>query len=66
MSNSISTLLLRNLNEVFGENDPVRRRAANRGGRQRTDGRFTILEPSLETPVEWQHGVRRHPTPGGH
>ena len=27
MSNSISTLLLRNLNEVFGENDPVRRRA---------------------------------------
>jgi SnoaL-like domain len=28
MSNSISTLLLRNLNDVFGENDPVRRRAA--------------------------------------
>jgi SnoaL-like domain len=28
MSNSISTLLLRNLSEVFGENDPVRRRAA--------------------------------------
>jgi hypothetical protein len=28
MSNSISTLLLRNLDEVFGENDPVRRRAA--------------------------------------
>ena len=28
MSNSISTLLLRNLREVFGENDPERRRAA--------------------------------------
>ena len=30
MSYSISTLLLRNLSEVFGENDPVRRRACNR------------------------------------
>ena len=28
MSYSISTLLTRNLQEVFGENDPVRRRAA--------------------------------------
>jgi hypothetical protein len=28
MSCSISTLLIRNLQEVFGENDPVRRRAA--------------------------------------
>src|SRR5258708_24293080 len=28
MSNSISPLLLRNLSDVFGENDPVRRRAA--------------------------------------
>src|SRR6476469_10582027 len=28
MSHSISTLLTRNLNDVFGENDPVRRRAA--------------------------------------
>jgi hypothetical protein len=28
MSNSISTLLLRNLSDVFGNNDPVRRRAA--------------------------------------
>ena len=28
MSNSISTLLLRNLSDVFGENDAVRRRAA--------------------------------------
>jgi len=28
MSNSISTLLRRNLHDVFGENDPVRRRAA--------------------------------------
>jgi SnoaL-like domain len=28
MSNSISTLLLRNLSDVFGENDSVRRRAA--------------------------------------
>jgi SnoaL-like domain len=28
MSYSISTLLTRNLHEVFGENDPVRRRAA--------------------------------------
>ena len=27
MSNTISTLLLRNLMDVFGENDPVRRRA---------------------------------------
>ena len=27
MSNSISTLLLRNLSDVFGENDPVRRAA---------------------------------------
>jgi hypothetical protein len=26
--NSISTLLTRNLNDVFGENDPARRRAA--------------------------------------
>src|SRR4051812_37357523 len=28
MSHSVSTLLLRNLSDVFGENDPVRRRAA--------------------------------------
>jgi hypothetical protein len=28
MSNSISILLLRNLSDVFGENDPMRRRAA--------------------------------------
>ena len=28
MSNSISTLVIRNLQEVFGENDPARRRAA--------------------------------------
>ena len=28
MPNSISTLLLRNLSDVFGENDPARRRAA--------------------------------------
>jgi hypothetical protein len=28
VSKSISTLLLRNLSDVFGENDPVRRRAA--------------------------------------
>ena len=28
MSNSLSTLLLRNLSDVFGENDPVLRRAA--------------------------------------
>jgi hypothetical protein len=28
MSNSISTLLLRNLSDVFGENDLARRRAA--------------------------------------
>src|ERR1700730_5447569 len=28
MSNSMSTLLTRNLHDVFGENDPVRRRAA--------------------------------------
>jgi hypothetical protein len=28
MSNSISTLLLRNLRDVFGESDPARRRAA--------------------------------------
>ena len=28
MSSSISTLLTRNLREVFGENDPARRRAA--------------------------------------
>ena len=28
MPNSISTLLLRNLHDVFGENDPARRRAA--------------------------------------
>src|SRR5260221_4802331 len=28
MSNSISTLLVRNLSDVFGENDPERRRAA--------------------------------------
>ena len=28
MSNSISTLLKRNLQDVFGENDPARRRAA--------------------------------------
>src|SRR5260370_36376518 len=28
MCSSISTLLMRNLHEVFGENDPARRRAA--------------------------------------
>ena len=28
MSNSISNLMIRNLRDVFGENDPVRRRAA--------------------------------------
>lgn len=31
MSYSISNLLLRNLSDVFGENDPVRRRAAING-----------------------------------
>jgi hypothetical protein len=39
MSNSISTLLTRNLQDVFGENDPARRRAAleesGNGGRVR-------------------------------
>ena len=34
MSNSISNLLIRNLRDVFGENDPARRRAA-------IDGIFT-------------------------
>jgi hypothetical protein len=29
MSNIIETLLLRNLQEVFGEGDPERRRSAN-------------------------------------
>ena len=29
MSSSISTLLTRNLHDVFGENDPARRRAAS-------------------------------------
>jgi hypothetical protein len=28
MTDTISTLLLRNLNDVFGENDPLRRRSA--------------------------------------
>ena len=28
MSSSISTVLTRNLHDVFGENDPARRRAA--------------------------------------
>jgi hypothetical protein len=28
MTHTISTLLLRNLNDVFGENDPLRRRSA--------------------------------------
>jgi len=28
MAHTISTLLIRNLNDVFGENDPARRRAA--------------------------------------
>jgi hypothetical protein len=28
MSNSVATLLIRNLRDVFGENDPTRRRAA--------------------------------------
>lgn len=28
MSHTVSTLLLRNLHDVFGENDPMRRRAA--------------------------------------
>jgi hypothetical protein len=28
MSNSVSALLVRNLQDVFGENDPARRRAA--------------------------------------
>ena len=32
MSYSISTLLTRNLHDVFGENDPARRRAAINGG----------------------------------
>jgi hypothetical protein len=31
MSYRISTLLLRNLSDVFGENDAVRRRAARNG-----------------------------------
>ena len=28
MSNSVATLLIRNLRDVFGENDPTRRRSA--------------------------------------
>ena len=47
MSYSVSTLLLRNLDDVFGENDPARRRKA-------------IDEIFTKTPVYYDHnGVYR-------
>ena len=48
MSNSISTLLTRNLQEVFGENDPARRRAAVQE-LYTEDGVF--YDPSMESIV---------------
>jgi hypothetical protein len=44
MSYSISTLLTRNLHDVFGENDPVRRRAAVD---EIFTGRFQKYDPPL-------------------
>jgi hypothetical protein len=41
MSNSISTLLLRNLSDVFGENDPVRRRAQSMRSFTKTQSSMT-------------------------
>jgi len=43
MSHSISTLLTRNLHDVFGENDPARRRAVDELSRQRSTLRLRPL-----------------------
>jgi hypothetical protein len=43
MSYSISTLLLRNLSEVFGENHPVRRRATRMRSSMRTQYSMTPM-----------------------
>jgi hypothetical protein len=44
MSNSISTLPLCNLSDVFGENDPVRRRAAIDEISESGAPRFAVLK----------------------
>ena len=53
MSYSISTLMIRNLRDVFGENDPVRRRAA-------IDEDFNedrvFYDPSNRVQAGWQGG----------
>jgi hypothetical protein len=53
MSYSISTLMIRNLRDVFGENDPARRRAA-------IDEIFTedcvFYDPSNRVQAGWQGG----------
>jgi hypothetical protein len=42
MPNSISTLLLRNLSDVFGENDPVRRPLQSMRSSMRTQYSMTL------------------------
>ena len=49
MSYSISTLLLRNLSDVFGENDPVRRRTAI-DEIFHEDAVFRIVDPNASVP----------------
>jgi hypothetical protein len=43
MSNSIPNLLLRNLNDVFGENDPVRRRLQSMRSFTKTQYSMTLM-----------------------
>ncbi len=51
MSYSVSTLLIRNLRDVFGENDPARRRAAiDEVRHQLTPGPISSLRRTAGSP----------------
>ena len=47
MSYSISTLLTRNLHDVFGENDPARRRAAS------SNNADLLAQPRVRSFIRW-------------
>jgi hypothetical protein len=74
MSNRISTLLLRNLSDVFGENDPVRRAAIDEifhedavfydpkggifRGRDEIDRAIKATHPDFEISAPPSRGIR--------
>jgi hypothetical protein len=65
MSNSISTLLLRNLSDVFGENDPVRRRAAIDNGRLAICVFLAVASVAFGAPI-YCYGQKPEPAATDH